>query len=69
MKYISLFIACILPSNVLTFSLLREVFFPRYPVLNRVRKNDSNQARLIDENAVLDFVSIFLKNLFIYVWK
>ncbi|XP_053598432.1 uncharacterized protein LOC103570049 [Microplitis demolitor] len=62
MKYISLFIACILPSNVLTFSLLREVFFPRYPVLNRVRKNDSNQARLIDENAVLDFVGLVEKH-------
>ncbi|CAD6231467.1 GSCOCG00001423001-RA-CDS [Cotesia congregata] len=56
MNYILLFIALILPANVSCF--LRELLFPRKPILNRVRTRDSLQVRLADDTAVLDFVGL-----------
>ncbi|KAH0558191.1 hypothetical protein KQX54_014807 [Cotesia glomerata] len=56
MNWILLFIALILPANVFCF--LRELLFPRKPILNRVRTRDSLQARLADDTAVLDFVGL-----------
>ncbi|XP_015112844.1 lipase 3 [Diachasma alloeum] len=51
----------LMPNGVLSFSFLRELIFPRTPMLNRVRAH--NEARSSDRDyAVLDFMGLVAKH-------
>ncbi|XP_034952336.1 lipase 3-like [Chelonus insularis] len=61
MKHISLFIlVCIFPVNVLCLGFLRELLFPRNPVLHRSSHYD--RTRTTDDDTVLDFIGLVEKH-------